>query len=122
MARPRTPIGTYGTISIRRQPSGRYAARTRYRDWDGKSRLVQVTGLTRAQAQRVLKAKLADRSLFHPVGAALSPDSPFPELVVYWLEDLELEGRIQHEQHVQHHAAASLLAGPFLRGASTITI
>ena len=58
MARPRTPIGTYGTISIRRQPSGRYAARTRYRDWDGKSREVQSTATTRPAAERALKKKL----------------------------------------------------------------
>ncbi len=46
MVRPRTPIGTYGTIAVRRQTSGRYAARMRYRDWDGKSRHVQATATT----------------------------------------------------------------------------
>lgn len=93
MARPRTPIGTYGTISIRRQPSGRYAARTRYRDWDGKSREVQSTATTRPAAERALKKKLADRSLFHPGFTGMSADSAFTALVDYWLEDMEL-GRV----------------------------
>ena len=66
MARPRTPIGTYGTISIRRQPSGRYAARTRYRDWDGKSREVQYTASTRPAAERALKKKLAEYEKTEP--------------------------------------------------------
>ena len=94
MVRPRTPIGTYGTISIRRQPSGRYAARTRYRDWDGKSREVQSTATTRPAAERALKKKLADRSLFHPGFTGMSADSAFTALVDYWLEDMELEDRL----------------------------
>ena len=84
MARPRTPIGTYGTISIRRQPSGRYAARTRYRDWDGKSREVQYTASTRPAAERALKKKLAERSLFQPGFTGMSADSAFTALVEYW--------------------------------------
>lgn len=40
MGRPRTPIGTFGVIATRAQPSGSYIARARYRDWDGKNRLV----------------------------------------------------------------------------------
>ena len=83
LTRPRTPIGTYGTISIRRQHSGRYAARTRYRDWDGKSREVQSTAVTRPAAERALKKKLADRSLFHPGFTGMSADSAFTALVDY---------------------------------------
>ena len=63
MARPRTPIGTFGTIATSRTVQKRYVARTRYRDWDGKSRHVQVTADTRAAAERALKKKLAERDL-----------------------------------------------------------
>ena len=94
MARQRLTIGTFGEIGYLSGPSGRVIARARYRDWDGKNRLVQATGDTRKQAERALKAKLADRSLFQPAASDLAPDSPFPDLVTYWLEDLELEGRI----------------------------
>lgn len=94
MARQRLTIGTFGDIGYFSGPSGRVVARARYRDWDGKNRLVQATGDTRKQAERALKVKLADRSLFQPAASDLSPGSPFPDLMAYWLEDLELEGRI----------------------------
>jgi len=94
MSRQRLTIGTFGEIGHLVSPSGRVVARARYRDWDGKTRLVQATGDTRKSAERALKAKLAERSLFQPSSSTLTPDSPFPDLVAYWLEDLELEDRL----------------------------
>ncbi|MEV7633164.1 tyrosine-type recombinase/integrase [Microbacterium sp. NPDC089318] len=94
MSRQRLTIGTFGDIGFLTNPNGRVVARARYRDWDGKNRLVQATGDTRRAAELALKAKLADRSLFQPGGSALTPDSPFPHLATYWLEDLELEDRL----------------------------
>lgn len=94
MSRQRLTIGTFGEIGHLVSLSGRVVARARYRDWDGKTRLVQATGDTRKSAERALKAKLADRSLFQPSSSALTPDSPFPDLVTYWFEDLELEDRL----------------------------
>lgn len=43
MGKPRTPVGTFGTIGFRTRDDGRVAASTRYRDWDGKLRRVQAT-------------------------------------------------------------------------------
>ena len=94
MSAPRLSIGTFGDIGFVHTAGGRVVARVRYRDWDGRTRLVQATGDTPKAAERALKAKLVDRSLLHPSTTALSPDSPFPDLVAYWLEDLELEDRI----------------------------
>lgn len=94
LARPRTPIGTYGTIGHRRLGPKRYEARARYRDWDGRLRVVQYTGATKAAAELALKRKLAERSLFQPTFGGLSADSKFSALVDYWLEDLNLEGRL----------------------------
>jgi len=94
MARQRLTIGTFGDISTRKTPAGRYEARTRYRDWDGHARLVQATGATGKAAERALKAKLAERCLFQPTDTTLTPDSLFSDLVTYWLEDIDLEGRI----------------------------
>lgn len=94
MSRPRLTIGTFGDIGFLTNASGRVVARARYRDWDGKSRLVQATGDTQRAAELALKAKLAGRTLFQPGGSALTPDSPFPDLVAYWLGDLELEDRL----------------------------
>lgn len=94
MSRPRLPIGTFGTIGFQTASTGRVTARARYRDWDGKSRHVQAAGGTKRAAEHALKAKLADRTLFQPAGIRLSADSPFRDLVTYWLEDLEIEDRL----------------------------
>lgn len=94
VARPRTPIGTFGKISHRRIKKGVCQARARYRDWDGKLRAVQCTGATKAAAELALKRKLSERSLFQPGFAGLSADSTFAKLVDYWLEDMEVEDRL----------------------------
>ena len=94
MARPRLTIGTFGDITTRVMPSGRFEARTRYRDWDGRARQVQATGATAKAAEGALKAKLAERSLLRPTDSTLTPDSLFADLVAYWLNDIDLEGRI----------------------------
>lgn len=94
MPRPRLTIGTFGEITSRAMPSGRFEARTRYRDWDGRARLVQATGATVKAAERALKGKLAERYLIQPTNTTLTPDSIFGDLVSYWLEDIDLEGRI----------------------------
>ncbi|GAA3944147.1 hypothetical protein GCM10022383_22550 [Microbacterium soli] len=44
---------------------------------------MQATRENRKAAERTLKARLADRSLFKPTGIDLTSDSPFPDLVAY---------------------------------------
>lgn len=94
MGKPRTPIGTFGAIAFQTRDSGRVAASTRYRDWDGRLRRVEASGDSRTAAERALKAKLADRSLVQPSSTTITPDSSFSSLVEYWLEDLDLEGHL----------------------------
>ena len=62
MGRPRLTIGTFGDIGYQRAAGGRVVARARYRDWDGKARLVQATGETRKAAERALKAKTMQKT------------------------------------------------------------
>jgi integrase len=94
MARPRTPVGTFGDIQFETAANGRVRARTRVRDDDGRLRRVQATGPTTKAAEHNLKAVLAqrDRRGDHP--GELTADSPFTQLVEVWLDDLELEGRV----------------------------
>lgn len=94
MARPRLSIGTFGDITCTVLGRDRVQARARYRDWDGTTRQVRATADTQAAAERALKAKLSDRSLFQPDFLALTPDSRFGDLVAYWLADLDLEDRL----------------------------
>jgi integrase len=94
MARPRTPVGTFGDISFDNAPNGQVRARTRYRDDDGRLRRVQATGTSERAAERELKAKLARRSADYSALGGLSPDSLFTQLVDVWLDDLDLEDRV----------------------------
>lgn len=94
MSRPRLGVGTWGQIAT--AASGpRFVARVRYRDWDGATRLIEAAGDTARKAERALTAKLSQRTAFQADRAgALTPESPFPDLVRYWLSDLEAEGRL----------------------------
>ncbi|WP_120337453.1 hypothetical protein [Cryobacterium soli] len=112
MPRQRLTIGTFGDITTRKLPSGRYAARTRYRDWDGHARLVQASGATAKAAERALKAKIADRDLFQPGDTSLSPDSLFRDLVTYWLEDIDLEDRISRTTRNLYERTMRTLVSP----------
>lgn len=88
--RPRTAIGTYGEVNVRRTGSGRYRAHTRFRDVDGRLREVKATAPTRNRAIADLKERLVRRSGYGN-GGTLSLQSPFGDLAELWLA--ELEGR-----------------------------
>jgi integrase len=107
MARPRTPVGTFGDINFETAANGQVRARTRYRDDDGRLRRVQATGSTEKAAERELKAKLARRVSDTSALGELSADSPFTQLVEVWLDDLDLEDRVasstreRYERHMR---------------------
>lgn len=94
MSRQRIPIGSHGAVTVLTLPDGRIEVRTRYRDLDGKSRLVSARGRSRSAAEIALTRRLSERNVYQPVDTSLSIDSPFGELVAYWLADLDLEVRI----------------------------
>jgi len=89
MARPRTPVGAYGSIAIRRR-GARVIAETRFRDADGRLRHVRVTARTAAQARQVLKERLLDRPTFGST-RVLTPQSTFADLHEVWLADLAIQ-------------------------------
>ncbi|MCL2785039.1 MAG: site-specific integrase, partial [Propionibacteriaceae bacterium] len=88
-----------------KKTSGSVCARAQFRDWDGKCRDVQATGPNRRAAEQKLKSKLTERSLFQPADTAITPDSSFAKLVVYWLGDMDLENRLakQTRQRYEYH-------------------
>ena len=108
MVRPRTPIGTFGAISTEAALYGSAIARTRYRDQDGRLRLVQATGANAKAAERNLKTTIAHRTARSADPGVITADSSFAKLVELWLEDLDLEGRIApstrdlYEWNVRH--------------------
>src|SRR4051812_43676713 len=96
--RPRTAIGTFGAITVRRR-DGCAIAETRIRDTDGRMRHVRVRARTAEQARSRLKQRLLSRPGFESAGM-LRPDSSFGGLADLWLADLErrdiAEGTKQH--------------------------
>lgn len=86
--RPRTPIGTHGTINTRRD-GGRVVAETRVRDLDGRLRQVRASGPTAAAARTRLMERIRERPSL-PSSGALRPTSSFSDLADLWLVDLDL--------------------------------
>lgn len=86
--RPRTVIGTFGEVHVKRVATGRYRASTRYRDVDGRLRRVTATGSNAKAASSLLKGRLVDRRGYG-TGGVLSLSSPFGDVVELWLADLE---------------------------------
>ena len=67
MSRPRIPVGGCGEIAFIQRAKGKVEARTRFRDWDGQTRLVQATATSRSAAEVELKRRLAERRAGDPV-------------------------------------------------------
>lgn len=61
MSRPVQPLGTDGSISVRKLGS-KYAATTRYRDMDGDYLRIQATATSETKATNALKAKIAEQA------------------------------------------------------------
>lgn len=61
MGRPPLPVGTFDKIGFVEQANGDVQPRSRFRDLDGRTRLVSKTGRSRAAAERALKAELTHR-------------------------------------------------------------
>ncbi|MBE7324258.1 DUF3435 domain-containing protein [Nocardioides sp. Y6] len=93
MARPRTPVGTFGRIEFSTL-NGQVRARTRFRDVDGQLRRIEASGGSRIAAEHELKRRIAKRVDFSPGTGELTPSSSFGQLVEVWLADLDLEGRL----------------------------
>lgn len=90
--RPRTPVGTFGAITFRKE-GVRFVAGTRYRDLDGRLRRVEATGPTRQSAERAVEERIAARTEREGASGELTADTRFSDLVQVWLHDIELEGR-----------------------------
>lgn len=115
MARPRTPIGTFGDISYIKAPGGQFRARTRYRDDDGKVRRVSATGATKREAERNLKKVAAERSSFRSTGE-LTANTSFTNLVDVWLADLDLEGKVAESTRALYERNMRQLVMPVFEG------
>lgn len=86
--RPRTAIGTYGSVYVMSK-GDRHVAETRFRDLDGRLRKVTATARSASAARALLKQRLLHRPGYGS-GGVLGLASPFGDLASLWLADLEL--------------------------------
>jgi integrase len=85
VGRPPLPLGTYGKVLFIAQPSGQVKARAKFRDFDGRVRLVSKVGPSRAAAERALKAEFTSRQAPGGVGA-LTAATRMVALAEAWIE------------------------------------
>jgi integrase len=85
VGRPPLPLGTYGKVLFIAQPSGQVKARAKFRDFDGRVRLVSKVGPSRAAAERALKADLTNRQAPGGVGA-ITAATRMATLAEAWIE------------------------------------
>ncbi|MFF2082695.1 tyrosine-type recombinase/integrase [Nocardia sp. NPDC058176] len=102
MPNPPLAIGTYGSISAKRQPSGRWRASTRFRDDDGVTRPVQAFGPTKPRAIAALKDRVKDRRHAGSRALDLTLETKLSELADWWLAELEFEERVS-PQTIDHY-------------------
>lgn len=88
MGRPKTPIGAYGSINVRRRGRS-MVAEARVRDQDGRVRQIRVAGPTSAAARHRLKERLVHRPEQNG-GSSLRGSNSFAQLATLWLADLEM--------------------------------
>jgi hypothetical protein len=85
VARPPLPLGTDGKVLFPDLRDGRVQARAKFRDYDGRVRLVSRVGRSRAAAERALKTEFARRQA--PGGAgAITAATRVSALADAWLE------------------------------------
>jgi integrase len=84
VGRPPLPIGTFGKVTFIAQASGAVQARAKFRDFDGRVRLVSKVGPSRAAAERALKATLHERRAPSADGQ-VNADTRVRDLADLWL-------------------------------------
>lgn len=94
MARPPLPLGTWGKITRTKTSDGRWRARASYRDWDGRTRVVERFAKTGAGAERELTEALRDRSKPTDGVDDITGDTTLADLADLWLAKRKAEGKL----------------------------
>jgi integrase len=84
VGRPPLPLGTFGRVGFVTLSSGAIQARAKYRDYDGRVRLVSRSAPSRAAAERALKIEFTAR-MSPSTGAVVNGSSHLTALADAWL-------------------------------------
>ncbi len=85
MGRPPLPLGTAGKILFVPMANGQMQARAKFRDFDGRVRLVAKCASSPAAAERALKIELANRQTPGGTGATVASNH-VSDLAQLWLD------------------------------------
>jgi len=92
VGRPPLGLGTYGAVRTYPTATGRFRARTLYRDYDGQTRAVERSGKSEGAARRALAVALRDRARVDN-GMAITPNTKVAVLAEQWFGELTDAGR-----------------------------
>lgn len=91
MARPTLPLDTWGKVTRQQLAAGRWRARAKYRDFDGRTRVVERFAATGAAAERRLVEDLRDRAA--PTHAeTIGRNTTIASLARLWVAELSSDG------------------------------
>lgn len=93
MTRPVQPIGTFGTIAVKKVRERTFYASTRFRAYNGGYIRFSATGASERAAQRELKSKLADYTEAQKADGSNSL-SPLSDVAAIWLHEVSTAGRL----------------------------
>ncbi|MQA27416.1 MAG: tyrosine-type recombinase/integrase [Micromonosporaceae bacterium] len=114
MPRKPLPVGTWGKIRRQKLGPSRFAARARFRDFDGITRDVQARDATAAAAEHALLEALRDRAA--PTGDDVTPDTRLTKLADLWLDEITTEGRITQQTIDDYEQSVHSVILPALGG------
>lgn len=118
--RPGLAVGEHGDIWIRPTAAGRFQARTRVRDRDGRRRDATATGDTRGSAKRALERRLAERLPQSVVG--LTSSMTVEQAAAFWMAHRKKSGRVHTKGPIKpqtlgaYNDALRLLVVPAMGG------
>ena len=101
MGRPPLDVGTYGNITI--HPRGdKYMATARFRDYDGRTRLVAKYGDSEAKAERALKKAMVERQ--RTTGTDITSDTSIKALADIWWKSFKDTDKASGTKRVYLHS------------------
>ncbi|ONH49593.1 site-specific integrase [Frankia sp. CcI49] len=92
MARPSLALGTYGNVYTAKYGDV-YRARARYRDFDGRTRLVERHAKTKGAAEQALRTALRDRARVDVGTGAITAETKVAVLAEEWFESVQKQDR-----------------------------
>lgn len=111
MPRPPLRLGSWGRITSTQIRKGHWRARARFRDFDGRTRQVEASGVTRSRAEAELQHRLQTRS--RPTSDSVTGSTYVGALADMWTEEIRDSDRAsntkeRYQELVDRHVRPGL--------------